>query len=266
MQPHALAENHAPTAVQVQHCNTYHTNQTNMYNLKYVIVLTLCETFNSRGDDWYPASKRRDSDFDHTQRFTPHHIKIYKNEGILEELYSPNEPNFQHTRDVPEINQRNNTQMNQHIIGTSSVYIGSNPSNRTRKPVQVNYNNTINVINILQKNKHKRKIIKRRCPTKRLRQTKKLGANKAASAKFLEVFEVVQFENIACISSSGLEGICLHEYECESSGGSTMGTCADGYGTCCVSKLHFKIVSLSFSLFITVDCKPYHTFALWYFV
>ncbi|XP_045536046.1 uncharacterized protein LOC106713534 [Papilio machaon] len=53
---------------------------------------------------------------------------------------------------------------------------------------------------------------------------------------FLEVFEVVQFDHVICTSTNGLEGRCLHKYECQSSGGSPMGACADGYGTCCVSK------------------------------
>lgn len=55
--------------------------------------------------------------------------------------------------------------------------------------------------------------------------------------RFLEVFEVVEFDHVSCTSSSGLEGSCLHEFECQTAGGTAMGSCADGYGTCCVSKL-----------------------------
>lgn len=121
-----------------------------------------------------------------------------------------------------------------HVIGD---YYKPN-RNSTSKPIEViNYNNTINVVNVVKRIKSKKKMIKRICLSRPVRKNKKLAANQTASAKFLKVFEVIEFENIACTSSSGLEGICLHEYECQSSGGSTMGTCADGYGTCCVSKL-----------------------------
>lgn len=55
-------------------------------------------------------------------------------------------------------------------------------------------------------------------------------------SRFLDVFEVVEFDHVPCSSSNGLEGVCIHEYDCHKSGGASMGMCADGYGTCCVGK------------------------------
>ncbi|KAI5645999.1 hypothetical protein NE865_01892 [Phthorimaea operculella] len=80
----------------------------------------------------------------------------------------------------------------------------------------------------------KRKIV-RKCPAVYSnRQKKQLDSNQTIQKRFLEVFEVVEFDHVACVSSSGLEGTCLPEFDCQSSGGAPMGTCADGYGTCCV--------------------------------
>ncbi|XP_068617450.1 uncharacterized protein [Battus philenor] len=55
------------------------------------------------------------------------------------------------------------------------------------------------------------------------------------SSRFLQVLEVVEFDHETCYSTTGLEGRCLHEYDCDAAGGSSIGTCADGYGTCCVT-------------------------------
>ncbi|CAG9562705.1 unnamed protein product [Danaus chrysippus] len=55
--------------------------------------------------------------------------------------------------------------------------------------------------------------------------------------RFLEVFEVVQFEHLPCTSDTGLEGTCLHEIDCTNQGGTGMGSCADGFGTCCIGNV-----------------------------
>lgn len=79
----------------------------------------------------------------------------------------------------------------------------------------------------------KRKIIRRRCPERKQRYSK---SHNDIKSRFLEVFEVVQFEHVKCVSSTGLEGTCLHEYDCQKINGTSMGSCADGYGICCISK------------------------------
>lgn len=108
-------------------------------------------------------------------------------------------------------------------------------NNRTPPPV-FKFNNTIKNINVIRTSKPKKTVIQKRCPSLRPRQKKQLNLKENAKKRFLEIFEVVEFEHVACTSSSGLEGTCLPENECLEAGGSTMGSCADGYGTCCVSK------------------------------
>lgn len=108
-------------------------------------------------------------------------------------------------------------------------------NNRNLPPV-FKFNNTIRNINVIRTSKPKKQVIQKRCPSLRPRQKKQIDTNDTAKKRFLEVFEVVEFDHVACTSSSGLEGTCLPENECQDSGGSTMGSCADGYGTCCVSE------------------------------
>ncbi|XP_053604558.1 uncharacterized protein LOC128671812 isoform X2 [Plodia interpunctella] len=95
------------------------------------------------------------------------------------------------------------------------------------------YLNNVRIINVAQTKKTNNKLIRKKC--RPMSNKKLLGKGRT---RFLEVFEVVEFEHVACISSSGLEGTCLPENECQNTKGSPMGTCADGYGTCCV--IEFK--------------------------
>lgn len=60
-----------------------------------------------------------------------------------------------------------------------------------------------------------------------------------STGRFLSIFEVVNFNNVDCLSSSGLKGTCLHSLECSSQTGTESGDCADGYGICCVCKYLF---------------------------
>ncbi|KAG7298987.1 hypothetical protein JYU34_017457 [Plutella xylostella] len=107
------------------------------------------------------------------------------------------------------------------------------PQNSTanQRKITIWRNYVINNTNVIQRRPMKRKIVKR-CPTP-YRNKYMDGSRKG---KFLEVFQVVEFDHVPCTSSSGLEGVCLHEYECLTSGGQTMGVCADGYGSCCVTQ------------------------------
>ena len=46
-----------------------------------------------------------------------------------------------------------------------------------------------------------------------------------------------RFPNGACMSSSaGKNGTCYAEDECKNKGGTGYGSCAGGYGVCCVCK------------------------------
>ncbi|CAH2047217.1 unnamed protein product, partial [Iphiclides podalirius] len=63
---------------------------------------------------------------------------------------------------------------------------------------------------------------------------KSASTDETYRSRFLDLFQVVEFRHVVCSSATGLEGRCLYEYDCQSIGGTPMGTCADGYGICCV--------------------------------
>merc|ERR1712018_865832 len=50
----------------------------------------------------------------------------------------------------------------------------------------------------------------------------------------LGIFNVVTFPNQPCTATSGLNGTCLTADECTSVSGTSSGTCASGFGVCCV--------------------------------
>lgn len=52
--------------------------------------------------------------------------------------------------------------------------------------------------------------------------------------KFLSVFQIVQFKNEACSATDGNTGTCFTAAECTSKGGVATGSCASGFGVCCV--------------------------------
>merc|ERR1712079_114221 len=51
------------------------------------------------------------------------------------------------------------------------------------------------------------------------------------------IFNVVRFPNSACGSANNFNGTCYTASECNSLGGSSSGTCASGFGVCCVFSL-----------------------------
>jgi len=53
--------------------------------------------------------------------------------------------------------------------------------------------------------------------------------------KTLSVFTVVKFPNSVCLSSTtGRNGTCYTNSECTAKGGSASGSCASGFGSCCI--------------------------------
>merc|ERR1712045_43730 len=56
------------------------------------------------------------------------------------------------------------------------------------------------------------------------------------SGKLFSLFSVVQFPNNVCSTTSGTysNGTCITSSECSSRGGSTQGSCAAGFGVCCI--------------------------------
>lgn len=51
------------------------------------------------------------------------------------------------------------------------------------------------------------------------------------------VFNVVRFPNSACGSANNFNGTCYTASECSALGGASSGSCASGFGVCCVFSL-----------------------------
>lgn len=54
--------------------------------------------------------------------------------------------------------------------------------------------------------------------------------------KRFSIFQIIKFENTNCIGTTRT-GTCFTEQECESNGGTKDGTCADGFGVCCIKTI-----------------------------
>lgn len=54
--------------------------------------------------------------------------------------------------------------------------------------------------------------------------------------KLVSVFQVVKFKNAHC-TATPKNGTCFTSAECENIGGTSSGTCADGFGVCCIVTL-----------------------------
>lgn len=55
--------------------------------------------------------------------------------------------------------------------------------------------------------------------------------------KALSFFNVVKFPNDICVGESSRNGTCYTAEECDSKSGEASGTCAEGYGVCCIVSL-----------------------------
>lgn len=56
----------------------------------------------------------------------------------------------------------------------------------------------------------------------------------------ISLFSLVRFSNSPCTTSTGYNGTCFTSAECSTKGGTGYGSCASGFGVCCVSKLLHK--------------------------
>jgi len=54
--------------------------------------------------------------------------------------------------------------------------------------------------------------------------------------KFFSIFQIIKFENAACAGSTR-NGTCFTDSECEAKGGTDDGSCADGFGVCCIKMI-----------------------------
>ncbi len=62
-------------------------------------------------------------------------------------------------------------------------------------------------------------------------------ANIAPSSQYIPLG---RFPNGPCAGGNNMIGTCYTEAECESRGGTNGGTCASGFGVCCVCKLYLS--------------------------
>ena len=60
------------------------------------------------------------------------------------------------------------------------------------------------------------------------------GPGPVLRPRVLSLFTVVKFSNSACSSRHGSNGTCYTAAECAAHGGRASGSCAHGFGSCCV--------------------------------
>lgn len=194
-----------------------------MIFLNVIIFLFCIATVSSKAEKWYSAAiiDRRNTLYNSSNaEFRTNYIQNNEHPFLPLMLIDPKKSNERRTN----------------FYSAQIFNMKSANSSSESDTVSINYNNTVENLNVLNIVRPKRTKIRKRCPVARPRQMNQLNTKQKPKTRFLEVFQVVEFDHVSCTSSSGLEGTCLPESECIDSGGSTMGTCADGYGTCCVSK------------------------------
>merc|ERR1711935_1176934 len=57
-------------------------------------------------------------------------------------------------------------------------------------------------------------------------------------AKNIAIFNVVKFQNTECTGGNNNPGTCYTTEECEDRKGTADGTCAEGYGGCCIFEIN----------------------------
>jgi hypothetical protein len=74
--------------------------------------------------------------------------------------------------------------------------------------------------------------------TDKTRPESKVSPHLTSLGKFLNLFSLIKFENIPCITAHKplrqLMGTCYNEVECFNLGGIAVDRCASGFGVCCV--------------------------------
>lgn len=63
------------------------------------------------------------------------------------------------------------------------------------------------------------------------------GLSEGPKEPRLSIFNIIKFQNSACTGSGTRNGTCFTEAECENAGGVKSGSCADGFGVCCVKTI-----------------------------
>ena len=61
--------------------------------------------------------------------------------------------------------------------------------------------------------------------------------NSIFSGKLFSLFSVVAFPNDECTTdTNSVRGVCYSDDDCGTKGGTASGTCASGFGVCCLFK------------------------------
>lgn len=60
------------------------------------------------------------------------------------------------------------------------------------------------------------------------------GLQEASKDARFSIFQIIKFENAPCVGGTR-NGTCFTTAECESAGGTEDGSCADGFGVCCIT-------------------------------
>jgi hypothetical protein len=55
------------------------------------------------------------------------------------------------------------------------------------------------------------------------------------------ITHIVRYQNTACTNADQESGTCLADAECSRRAGTNIGTCANGYGTCCSFKVSYLL-------------------------
>ncbi|KAL4716114.1 hypothetical protein ACJJTC_013891 [Scirpophaga incertulas] len=202
-----------------------------MYHIKHQMIVASIIILNINADYWYPAGDTQERKLSQMQNYG---LSIFS--GLEhQDGRTLNRSKKKEQQNVTMLKNNNIKPDNPHTLNIArDEKKAVNNSNLKKTPQVLSYDNTVNIINVIKRKRPKKKIITR-CREPVSRNTGSINFKHTSKPRFLEVFQVVEFDHVTCVSSSGLEGTCLHEYDCEVSGGSTMGTCADGYGTCCVT-------------------------------
>jgi hypothetical protein len=61
-----------------------------------------------------------------------------------------------------------------------------------------------------------------------------VALNDDRGEKLISTFQIVRFPNDVCIGSGTRNGTCYTSAECSDKGGTSSGSCADGFGVCCI--------------------------------
>lgn len=144
-------------------------------------------------------------------------------------------------------NPTNNNPDNMQVSSTRFIPIASNyPNHNFYRPPIYSYqitrptNNFINALNGIAQ-----KIKNLFTPHFVIEEAKSQKLNSLSS--FLNMFKIFKFDSYPCFTSarplSQMAGTCYHESDCVNRGGIIAGSCASGFGACCVCE--YKIPTIT---------------------